>query len=43
MKREKIVAHRASEGLVFRHWMPLSMRREKGLSHKANQRGVNDA
>jgi len=43
MMREKIVACRASEGLVFRHWMPLSMSREKRLSDKVNQRGDNDA
>ncbi len=43
MKEEKIVACRASEGLVFRHWMPLSRKRGKRLSHKVNQRGDNDA
>jgi hypothetical protein len=43
MRREKIVACEASEGLVFRAWMPLSKKKGKRLPDRANQQGVNDA
>jgi len=43
MRREKIVACKASEGFIFSHWMPLSRKRGKRLPDKANQRGDNDA